>query len=141
MDILKNYINGAWVNSRENTTIDVINPATQEVMGKVPFGSKTAEDLGLAVEAAETAFKSWSQVPVMQRVQPLYKLKYLLEENLEDLAKTITMECGKTLTESRGELQRAIENVEVACGMPVMMQSEFSENIAGGIDEFMIRQP
>ena len=141
MDILKNYINGAWVNSTENTTIDVINPATQEVMGKVPFGSKTAEDLGLAVEAAETAFKSWSQVPVMQRVQPLYKLKYLLEENLEDLAKTITMECGKTLTESRGELQRAIENVEVACGMPVMMQSEFSENIAGGIDEFMIRQP
>ena len=141
MDILKNYINGGWVSSSENTTIDVINPATQEVMGKVPYGTKTADDLGLAVATAQTAFQSWGQVPVMQRVQPLYKLKYLLEENLEDLARTITMECGKTLAESRGELQRAIENVEVACGMPVMMQSEFSENIAGGVDEFMIRQP
>lgn len=141
MDLLKNYINGSWANSREAGSIDVINPATQEVMGKVPFGAETAEDLGQAVESATKAFKSWSQEPVMKRVQPLYKLKFLLEENLEDLARTITMECGKTLAESRGELQRAIENVEVACGMPVMMQSEFSENIAGGIDEFMIRQP
>jgi malonate-semialdehyde dehydrogenase (acetylating)/methylmalonate-semialdehyde dehydrogenase len=95
----------------------------------------------MAVDAAVEAYKGWSQTPVMQRVQPLYHLKRLLEENLEELARTITMECGKTLAESRGELQRAIENVEVACGMPVMMQSEFSENIAGGIDEFMIRQP
>lgn len=141
MEILRNYVNGSWVNSRENKTIDVINPATQEVMGKVPYGSETSEDLRLAVDAASIAFQSWGQVPVMQRVQPLYKLKYLLEENLEDLARTITMECGKTLAESKGELQRAIENVEVACGMPVMMQSEFSENIADGIDEFMIRQP
>lgn len=141
MDKLKNYVNGAWTASSENNTIDVINPATQEILAKVPYGSGTAEDLALAADAAEKAFQSWSQIPVMQRVQPLYKLKYLLEENLEDLAKTITMECGKTLAESRGELQRAIENIEVACGMPVMMQSEFSENIAGGIDEFMIRQP
>ena len=141
MKILKNYINGTWTSSRESFTIDVINPANQEVMAKVPIGASTAEDFGLAVDAASEAYKSWSQMPVMQRVQPLYKLKQLLEENLDDLAKTITMECGKTLAESRGELQRAIENVEVACGMPVMMQSEFSENIAGGIDEFMIRQP
>lgn len=141
MELLTNYINGSWTKSREENTVEVINPATQEVLGKVPYGAKTAEDFGVAVEAAAEAFKSWSQEPVMKRVQPLYKLKFLLEENLDDLAKTITMECGKTLAESRGELQRAIENVEVACGMPVMMQSEFSENIAGGIDEFMIRQP
>ncbi len=141
METLKNYINGKWVASREQSTTDVVNPATQEVMAKVPYGTKTSEDLANAVEAAQKAFESWGQLPVMKRVQPLYKLKQLLEENLEDLAKTITMECGKTLAESRGELQRAIENVEVACGMPVMIQSEFSENIAGGIDEFMIRQP
>lgn len=141
MDLLKNYINGSWVKSREDNTVDIINPATQEVMGKVPYGTKTSEDFGQAVDAASEAFKSWSQEPVMKRVQPLYKLKTLLEENLEDIARTVTKECGKTLAESRGELQRAIENVEVACGMPVMMQSEFSENIAGGIDEFMIRQP
>ncbi|MCG8308056.1 MAG: CoA-acylating methylmalonate-semialdehyde dehydrogenase [Cytophagales bacterium] len=141
MEILKNYTNGGWESSREIQTTDVINPANQEVIGKVPYGPKTAIDLDMAVESAHKAFQGWSQEPVMKRVQPLYKLKSLLEANLEDLAKTITMECGKTLAESRGELQRAIENVEVACGMPVMMQSEFSENIASGIDEFMIRQP
>ncbi len=97
--------------------------------------------MNAAVEAAQSAFTAWSQEPVMKRVQPLYQLKRLLEENLEDLARTITRECGKTIAESRGELHRAIENVEVACGMPVLMQSEFSENIASGIDEFMIRQP
>jgi len=141
MDILKNYIDGKWVNSSEPDTREVINPATQEGMGKVPFGTKTGDDLSVAVKAALAAYESWRTEPVMKRVQPLYKLKQLLEENLEDLARTITMECGKTLPESRGELQRAIENVEVACGMPVLMQSEFSENIASGIDEFMIRQP
>jgi malonate-semialdehyde dehydrogenase (acetylating)/methylmalonate-semialdehyde dehydrogenase len=77
----------------------------------------------------------------MKRVQPLYALKRLLEVNADDLARTITLECGKTFEESRGEIQRAIENVEVACGTPILMQSEFSENIATGIDEFMVRQP
>lgn len=141
MDKLHNYINGKWVSSKEQNTIDVINPATQEVLGKVPYGAKTGEDLVLAVKAAQIAFEAWKSVPVMKRVQPLYRLKQLLEDNLEDLARTITMECGKTLAESRGEMQRAIENVEVACGMPMLMQSEFSENIVPGIDEFMIRQP
>jgi malonate-semialdehyde dehydrogenase (acetylating) / methylmalonate-semialdehyde dehydrogenase len=141
MEVLKNYINGMWVNSREQNTIDVTNPATQEVAGKVPYGPGTRDDLSAAVDAASEAYKSWRMEPVMKRVQPLFRLKQLLEENHEDLSRTITMECGKTLAESRGELQRAIENVEVACGMPILMQSEFSENIAPGIDEFMIRQP
>lgn len=141
MEALGNYINNNWVKSKETNTSDVINPATQEVLGKVPYGKGTATDVARAVEAASEAYKIWSQVPVMKRVQPLYKLKQLLEENAEDIARTITLECGKTLVESRGELQRAIENVEVACGTPMLMQSEFSENIAGGVDEFMIRQP
>jgi len=141
MEVLSNYINSSWVKSKELNTSDIINPATQDVLGKVPNGKGTATDLATAAAAAAEAYKSWSQVPVMKRVQPLYKLKQLLEENAEDIARTITQECGKTLAESRGELQRAIENVEVACGTPVMMQSEFSENIASGIDEFMIRQP
>lgn len=140
MEILNNYINGTWVKSKETNTVDVVNPASQEVLGKVPYGENTASDVASAVEAAAEAFKSWSQVPVMKRVQPLYKLKQLLEEHAEDIARTITMESGKTLAESRGEIQRAIENVEVACGTPILMQSEFSENIAPGIDEFMIRQ-
>ncbi|MEJ7766775.1 MAG: CoA-acylating methylmalonate-semialdehyde dehydrogenase [Chitinophagaceae bacterium] len=141
MEILRNYINGSWVISKETSTVEVVNPATQEILAKVPFGQNTFLDVSGAVEAASKAFISWSQVPVMRRVQPLYKLKQLLEDNADDIAKTITLECGKTLAESRGEIQRAIENVEVACGTPMLIQSEFSENIATGIDEFMIRQP
>jgi malonate-semialdehyde dehydrogenase (acetylating) / methylmalonate-semialdehyde dehydrogenase len=141
MEILNNYVNGSWVKSKETNTSGIINPATQEVLGKVPSGKGTATDVAQAVAAAAMAYKSWSQVPVMKRVQPLYKLKKLLEENAEDIARTITQECGKTLVESRGEIQRAIENVEVACGTPMLIQSEFSENIAGGVDEFVIRQP
>lgn len=141
MKALNNFIGGAWVPSKEKNSSDVINPATQEVLGKVPFGKGTAEDVALAIQAASEAYKTWSRVPVMKRVQPLYKLKKLLEDHAEDLARTITIECGKTLTESRGEIQRAIENVEVACGTPMLIQSEFSEDIASGVDEFMIRQP
>jgi malonate-semialdehyde dehydrogenase (acetylating) / methylmalonate-semialdehyde dehydrogenase len=141
MEVLSNYISSSWVKSKETNTSDIINPATQEILGKVPHGKGTATDVTQAVEAAAEAYKVWSQVPVMKRVQPLYKLKQLLEENAEDIARTITTECGKTIAESRGEVQRAIENVEVACGTPMLIQSEFSENIAGGVDEFMIRQP
>ena len=141
MEILKNYIDGDWIKSSESDSIVVINPATQEILGKVPYGKNTSTDVATAVEIASKAFISWSKIPVMRRVQPLYKLKQLLEENSEEIARTITMECGKTLAESRGEVQRAIENVEVACGTPSLIQSEFSENIATGIDEFMIRQP
>src|SRR5687768_16660908 len=141
MEILSNYINSSWTKSKEANTSDVSNPASQEVLGKVPYGKSTATDVAQAVDAAAEAYKFWSQVPVMKRVQPLYKLKQLLEDNAEDIARTITIECGKTLAESRGEIQRAIENVEVACGTPILIQSEFSENIASGVDEFMIRQP
>jgi malonate-semialdehyde dehydrogenase (acetylating)/methylmalonate-semialdehyde dehydrogenase len=141
MENLSNYIDGTWVRSKETNTTDVVNPASQEVLGKVPYGNNTALDVAVAVEAASKAFRSWSQVPVMKRVQPLYKLKQLLEDHGEEIARTITLESGKTLAESRGEIQRAVENVEVACGTPSLIQSEFSENIATGIDEFMIRQP
>jgi malonate-semialdehyde dehydrogenase (acetylating)/methylmalonate-semialdehyde dehydrogenase len=141
MELLKNYINGAWKESRESDFSEVINPADQSVLARVPSGNKTAQDVDDAVVAAQKAFFGWSQTPVMQRVQPLYKLKRLLEENLEDLADTITNESGKTKAESLGELQRAIENVEAACATPLLIQSEFSENIARGVDEFMIRQP
>jgi len=141
MEILNNYIGGSWVKSREIETVDVLNPASQEILGKVPYGKNTSSDVADAVESASRAFKLWREVPVMKRVQPLYKLKQLLEEHAEDIARTITLESGKTLLEARGEIQRAIENVEVACGTPTLIQSEFSENIAPGIDEFMIRQP
>ncbi|WP_372933711.1 CoA-acylating methylmalonate-semialdehyde dehydrogenase [Mariniphaga sediminis] len=141
MEVLKNYINGSWVESGEHQTMDVINPANQEVLGKVPYGEKTTGDVDSAVAAASEALKQWREFPVMKRVQPLYKLKQLLEENIDELGRLITLECGKSFVESKAEMQRAIENVETACATPTLMQSEFSENVATGIDEFMIRQP
>ena len=141
MEILKNYIKGQWVESKESNTIDVHNPANQEVLARVPYGEGTVADINDAVDAAAKALNEWHQVPVMQRVQPLYKLKSLLEEHKEEIARLITLECGKSFAESVAEMQRGIENVETACAMPTLMQSEFSENIASGIDEFMIRQP
>ena len=141
MDTLQNYINGKWTSSKSAETLDVHNPANQEIISRVPFGVETAQDMNEAIELAHKAYLEWKDVPTMQRVQPLFKLKTLLENHKGEIAKLITQECGKTYLESLGELQRAIENVEVACGAYVMSQSEFSENIAKGIDEFMIRQP
>lgn len=141
MKVLQNYINGQWVDSNCASTINVVNPATQEVLAKVPFGDDTRKDIDAAVAAAHQAYLEWKSVPVLRRIQPLFKLKQLLEENREEISRLITLECGKTLAESNGEIQRAIENVEVACGTPMLMQSEFLENVATGIDEFVIRQP
>jgi malonate-semialdehyde dehydrogenase (acetylating)/methylmalonate-semialdehyde dehydrogenase len=141
MEPLKNYINGKWSSSNEMSTINVINPASQEILGKVPYGDKTAEDVQAAVAAAGGAFAEWRDTPVMKRVQPLYGLKQLLEDNIDGIARLITLECGKSFAESKAEMQRGIENIETACATPTLMQSEFSENIASGIDEFMIRQP
>lgn len=141
MEVLKIYINGNWLESKEQATLDVINPASQEVLAKVPYGEKTWFDVNDAVTSAAGALKEWSDTPVMKRVQPLYKLKQLLEEHIDEIAKLITLECGKSFIESKAEMQRAIENVETACAMPMLIQSEFSENVASGIDEFMIRQP
>ena len=134
-----NYIDNAWRESTASARLDVINPATGEVLGRVPLSP--AAEVDAAAAAAAAAFPSWRATPPTERVQYLFKLKTLLEENLEDLARTITIECGKTLDESRGEIRRAIENVEVACGIPLLMQGYNSEDIARGIDESMIRQP
>jgi len=141
MEVLNNYINGSWTESKEANAQDVINPANQQVLAKVPMGEKTANDAASAIEAASEAYVEWRKLPVGKRIQPLFKLKSLLEKHKDAISETITNECGKTIEESRGEMQRAIENVEVACGTPTLIQSEFSEDIATGIDEFMIRQP
>lgn len=136
---LSNYINGQWVNSDSGETLDVKNPANQEVIAKVPQGS--VQDVQKAAEAAAKAFPEWRNIPAHRRVQYLFKLKTLLEDNIDDISRTIVLESGKTFGEAKAEMQRAIENVENACGIPTMMQGTFSEDIARGVDEFMIRQP
>jgi malonate-semialdehyde dehydrogenase (acetylating)/methylmalonate-semialdehyde dehydrogenase len=134
-----NYIGGQWRPSSASEYLDVVNPATKELLGKVPLSP--ANEVNEATQAAAEALPEWRSTPAPDRIQYLFKLKNLLEENFEDLSSTITMECGKTIGESRGEMRRAIENVEVACGIPIMTQGDFSEDIAQGIDEIMIRQP
>jgi malonate-semialdehyde dehydrogenase (acetylating)/methylmalonate-semialdehyde dehydrogenase len=136
---MHNYIEGQWRSSGATETLPVINPATGEELGRTPLSP--AAEVDQAARAAAAAFPAWRRVPVGDRIQYLFRLKPILEDNIEDLARTITMEAGKTLAESRGEMRRAIENVEVACGAPAMIQGYNSEDIASGIDELMIRQP
>ena len=136
---LSNYINGSWRKSAAGEALKVINPATAVVLAKVPLSP--AAEVNQAVEAALKAFATWRRTPAGDRIQPLFKLKTLLEANLDLLARTITNECGKTYAEATGEMRRAIENVEVACGIPVLMHGRNNEDIAPGIDEHMIRQP
>ncbi len=137
--VLKNYINGKWVTSNSIIFREVTNPATCEILAKVPVSTLTEFDD--AVQIAHKTFQSWRKVPVTTRIQYLFKLKMLLEDNFEDLARSITLEHGKILDESRGEMRRAIENVEVACGTPSLGMGDVVEDIAPGIDELMIRQP
>jgi malonate-semialdehyde dehydrogenase (acetylating)/methylmalonate-semialdehyde dehydrogenase len=134
-----NYIEGAWRESAATERIPVINPATAEELGRTPLSP--AVEVDQAVAAAARAFPDWRRTPVTERIQYLFKLKTLLEEHFDDISRTITTECGKTLAESRGEMRRAIENVEVACGTPTLIQGYNSEDIAAGIDEVMVRQP
>jgi len=136
---ISNYIQGEWRVSAAADFMPVLNPATGEELVRTPLS--TVAELDDAVQVAAKAFPAWRRTPVTDRVQYLFKLKTLLEEQFEDLARIVTLECGKTLVESRGELRRAVENVEVACGAPTMMQGYNSEDIASGIDEMMIRQP
>ncbi len=139
MTTLKNYINGQWVESKSKTSLDVINPATGLSIAKVPAGCR--EDISEAAELAQAAAKAWRNTPATQRVQYLFKMKQILEANTEVIAEICTKECGKTYAESKAEMVRAVENIEVACGIPTLMQSQFSEDIATGVDEFVIRQP
>ncbi|HTY84689.1 MAG TPA: CoA-acylating methylmalonate-semialdehyde dehydrogenase [Silvibacterium sp.] len=136
---LPHFINGEWVESAAREWLDVPNPATGEVLARVPLAG--ADEVNRAVEAAAAAFPAWRRTPAEDRIQPLFKMKALLEEHIDDLSRTITRENGKTFSEAKAEMRRAIENVEVACGIPTMMQGHNLEDVARGIDEFMIRQP
>jgi malonate-semialdehyde dehydrogenase (acetylating)/methylmalonate-semialdehyde dehydrogenase len=138
MEIL-NYINGEWVKSKATEFAEVINPATAEVIAKTPLSGKNEVDA--AAKAASEAFGAWRRTPVNDRVQYLFKLRNLMREHGDEIAKLITNECGKTFEEAKAEMVRAYENIEVACGMPHMGKGEFVEDIAPGIDEIMIRQP
>ena len=136
---LQNYVNGAWSSSTATEFVDVINPATAELLTRTPLS--TQAEVGATVEAAAAAFPSWRRTPPGERIQYLFKLKNLFEIHLDELARLITVENGKTFAEAKAEMRRAIENIEVACGIPMMMQGYNLEDVTPGVDEMMIRQP
>ncbi len=134
-----NYIDGDWVESESSEKRDIINPATLKKIAEVPEGS--AEDVKAAVDAAADAFPSWRRTTPLTRARYFFRLKELLEENFETLARVCTMEHGKIIDESRGEIRRGIENVEVAAGIPSLMMGYNLEDISREIDEILIKQP
>lgn len=136
---IMNYFGGAWLASQSEEKLDIVNPATAKSIGKVPLSSP--EEVDLAVKEASAAYQVWKRVPPTERIQYLFRLKDLLETHFDEISCTITIENGKTFKEAQGEMRRAIENVEVACGIPTMMQGGILEDIAPGIDEYMLRQP
>src|SRR5438105_12728676 len=124
---LENYVNGAWRRATASEFADVTNPASAELLARTPLSSPA--DVDAAVEAASAAFPAWRRTPPGERIQYLFKLRNLLEENLEELSRIITTENGQTFAESKAEMRRAIENVEVACGIPMMMQGYNLEDV------------
>ena len=139
VEIVKNYINGKWVESKAKETRDVFNPATGEVIAKTPMS--TREETLEAINAAKAAFDRWRATPALTRVRYLNRIRDAFEDNFEDLVKTLTLEQGKAIDESRGEYRRTIENLECATSIPSLQMGYNSEDIAAGIDEMVIKQP
>lgn len=133
------HIGGAWTAGTGPARLPVVNPATEATLAHCPVAA--AADVDAAVRAAAGAYPAWQATPALERVQFLFRFRDALVRHRDELARTITLECGKTLTESLAELQRGIENVEAACGVPLLLQGACSEDVARGIDETMLRQP
>src|SRR5262245_35022910 len=136
---LGHFVGGRWIESAAGEFLDVVNPANGEVLARVPLGG--AADVDGAVAAAVAAFPAWRATPPVQRVRPLFKLKQLLEDRFDDLARTVTREHGKTLDEARGSVRRGIDNVERACGIPSLLMGEALEDVGRDVDCEAVRQP
>ncbi|MCP3742103.1 CoA-acylating methylmalonate-semialdehyde dehydrogenase [Rossellomorea sp. BNER] len=137
--LLKNFINGQWEEAESHETLEVQNPATQEILATVPIS--TLHDVNKAVKAAKKAFELWKDVPVPKRARIFFKYHNLLTENHDELAKLIVLENGKAFKEAHGEVQRGIECVEFAAGAPSLMMGESLSGIAENIDSEMFRYP
>ncbi len=136
---LKNYINGEWVESNTTEYETVINPATKEAMCQVPLS--TFDDLNQAAEVAQKTFEEWKNVAVPRRSRILYRFHQLLQDSKDELARLITIENGKALSESYGEVQRGIENVEFAASAPTLMMGDNLSSIATDVEASVYKYP
>jgi malonate-semialdehyde dehydrogenase (acetylating)/methylmalonate-semialdehyde dehydrogenase len=138
--VLKNFVNGEWVESTSDKAIDIENPSTGEIIGQVPMS--TADETKAAIEAAHEAWRSWRETPPITRARIFFRLKELMEKHFENVARIMVQEQGKTIDEARGETRRTIENVEVAAGIPsLMMGYGLEDGAAEGIDEDAVITP
>jgi len=136
---LQNYIDGEWVDSKSSRWLDVHNPATDEVIARVPLSS--ANEVHAAVKAAKDAFQDWRETTPFTRSRYLFRMKNAREERFGELGQAIVLEQGKIIEEARGEVRRGIENVEVAAGVPSLMMGYNMEDVSHGIDEECVYQP
>lgn len=136
---IKNYVNGEWIDS-SGKLMDIENPSTAGIIGKVPMS--TREETKAAIDAAHEAWWSWRETPPITRARLMFRLKELMEQHFEDVARIMVQEQGKTIDEARGETRRTIENVEVAAGIPsLMMGYNLEDGAAEGIDEDAVISP
>jgi malonate-semialdehyde dehydrogenase (acetylating)/methylmalonate-semialdehyde dehydrogenase len=133
------YVNGQWEPAGNRKLAPITNPATGAEIAQVAYA--TADDVDRTVRAAHAAYLKWRDVPVVERMQPLYRFKMLLEKHHHELASTLTAENGKTVDDARAEVRRGIQMVEVACGMPSLMMGDSLNDVSSGIDSHTIRQP
>jgi malonate-semialdehyde dehydrogenase (acetylating)/methylmalonate-semialdehyde dehydrogenase len=136
---LHHYVNGRRLAPKGGRFGDVFNPATGEISGKVPLAS--AAEVNEAVAAAKAAFPGWAKVTPMQRARVLFRFKGLLEANMDKIAELVTAEHGKVLSDAKGSIQRGLEVVEFACGIPQLLKGEFTENVGTNVDSWSVRQP
>lgn len=137
--VMKNYINGKWVEAENKGYLDVENPSTGEILAKVPFS--TNAETNRAIDAAHNAYKTWKDTPVARRIRPLFKLNELLREHEEELSRILVAEMGKSMTDARAEFKRIYENIEVACGMPVLQQGDKIIDCSFDIDGEVLKLP
>src|SRR5665213_2292314 len=136
---VKLLIDGQFVESKAREWRDVVNPATQEVVARVPMCG--ADEVDQAVKAAATAFKTWRNVPIAERARIMLKLQQLVRRDMKKIAAVLTAEQGKTLPDSEGDVFRGLEVVEHACSVGTLTLGEIAENVAHGVDTYFIRQP
>jgi malonate-semialdehyde dehydrogenase (acetylating)/methylmalonate-semialdehyde dehydrogenase len=138
--LIPNLVGSRWRVPIEGTaSLPVFNPATGQVIDQVPLSG--GKEVDAAVQAAATAYATWSRTPVMERVRLMFRFKALLEVHFEELAAIITRHHGKTLEESRGEVRRGIEVVDFACGAPSLLQGRTLRDVSGGVDQDLYRYP
>ncbi len=139
MNIIEHFVNGKKFLGDSKRTSKVFNPATGEQSAEVKLAS--TKDMDKAIEAAKTAFTSWSKKPPLQRARVMFKFKELIEKNFEELTKIIVVEHGKVFDDAKGEITRGLEVVEFACGIPQLLKGEFTENVGTDVDSWSLRQP